>query len=127
MIRLVGMAYVALLAGLVFGLYHVSYKTDEAAEAAAELAGQVERTQTEIRTLQSEWSVRTSPDYIAKLTAKFLPEMRPTLPDQHVSLAGLAPREEGAPAGKTIEELLTLVELRTDAGGQTAPRRRPSL
>ena len=129
MIRLVGMAYIALLAGLVFGLYHISYQTDESAEELRDLEQRIEREKVEIQTLQSEWSVRTSPDYLAKLTAKFLPEMGPTTPGQMVALSAVAPRTEELPASPTIEDLLALAELNVErvVAQRKPPRRPPSL
>jgi len=62
MIRLVSMSYVALVAGLVFGLYHVKLETQALQKQKAELVKNIEHANSDISMLQAEWANRTAPD-----------------------------------------------------------------
>ena len=112
MIRFVGMTYILLLAGLVFGLYHVSYQTELLKEEAARVESEIVRARDDVAMLQAEWSARTAPDYLDELTEKFLPEMRPTTPEQIVPLSAVSERKARPQTDESIENLLALVELR---------------
>jgi hypothetical protein len=67
LIRFVGSSYLVLLAGLVFMLYHTSYRIDEARSEVRHLERAVDKERAAIDVLQAEWSVRTSPEHVKTL------------------------------------------------------------
>jgi len=114
MIRLVSMSYVALVAGLVFGLYHVKLETQTLQKQKAELVKNIEHANSDISMLQAEWANRTAPDNLKRLAAEHLPAMRPTEPTQMLALAKIPMRLTPA-TDDQIDELLSMVELRPSA------------
>jgi len=114
MIRLVSMSYVALVAGLVFGLYHVKLETQALQKQKAELVKNIEHADSDINVLEAEWANRTAPDNLKRLVAEHLPAMRPTEPGQMIALAKI-PMRLTAPADDQIDELLSMVELKPNA------------
>ncbi|MFZ1990465.1 MAG: hypothetical protein WAW96_11925 [Alphaproteobacteria bacterium] len=114
MIRLVSMSYIALVAGLVFGLYHVKLETQALQKQKAELAKNIEHANADINMLQAEWANRTAPDNLKRLVAEHLPAMRPTEPTQMLALAKIPMRLTPA-TDDQIDELLSMVELRPSA------------
>ena len=114
MIRLVSMSYVALVAGLVFGLYHVKLETQALQKQKTELAKNIEHANSDINMLQAEWANRTAPDNLKRLVAEHLPAMRPTEPGQMLALSRI-PMRLTPVTDDQIDELLSMVELRPSA------------
>ena len=114
MIRLVSMSYVALVAGLVFGLYHVKLETQALQKQKVELAKNIEHANADINMLQAEWATRTAPDNLKRLVAEHLPAMRPTEPGQMLALSRI-PMRLTPETDDQIDELLSMVELRPSA------------
>jgi hypothetical protein len=129
MIRIVSMAYVALCAALVFGLYHVKNEALKLEEQRSDLGRNIEETQDEIKLLQAEWAMRTAPDFLARLVADHLSALRPTDPAQLGTIAS-APRrapDEG-PGDDSIARLLTQVDQGARRlGGASFSKPRPTL
>ena len=114
MIRLVSMSYIALVAGLVFGLYHVKLETQALQKQKVELEKNIEHANADINMLQAEWANRTAPDNLKRLVAEHLPAMRPTEPGQMLALSRIPMRLTPA-TDDQIDELLSMVELRPSA------------
>lgn len=123
MIRLVSMSYIALVAGLVFGLNHVKLETQALQKEKADLTKDVTHADAEISMLQAEWANRTAPDYLRRLVKVHLPAMRPTEPTQMIALAQI-PMRSTQPGEDQIEQLLSMVEVRP---GAQASARHPAL
>ena len=114
MIRLVSMSYIALVAGLVFGLYHVKLETQALQKQKAELVKNIAHANSDVDMLQAEWANRTAPDNLKRLVQAHLPAMRPTEPTQMLALARIPMRL--APSNDDqIDQLLSMVELRPSA------------
>jgi hypothetical protein len=106
MIRIVSMTYVALCAALVFGLYHVKNETLQLEDQGRILDHKIEKASTDMQLLQAEWATRTSPDYLARLAADHLSDLRPTEPHQLASIASTPARapEEPDSIGRLLSE-----------------------
>jgi hypothetical protein len=114
MIRLVSMSYIALVAGLVFGLYHVKLETQALQKQKAELVKNIAHADSDIDMLQAEWANRTAPDNLKRLVQEHLPAMRPTEPTQMLALAKI-PMRLVPSSDDQIDQLLSMVELRPNA------------
>ena len=125
MIRLVSMSYVALVAALIFGLYHVKLETQSLEKEKAELSKSIDKANGDITVLQAEWATRTSPDYLKRLVAEHLPAMKPTEPMQLSSLSKV-PLRTAPGTDDEIDKLLSMVELRP-SGEQPSPHAPPTL
>jgi hypothetical protein len=123
MIRLVSMSYIALVAGLVFGLYHVKFETQALEKQKAVLVKDIAHANADINVLQAEWANRTAPDNLKRLTQAYLPAMRPTEPMQMVALSKI-PMRMTPSSDDQIDQLLSMVELRPNA---QASARHPAL
>lgn len=120
MIRVLGMSYVALIAGLMFGSYHVSYQTDQLSDQRAEVERAIAAERRHIELLEAEWEARTAPDNLARLTRKFLPELSPAAPERLVRLSDVPLRRDPAMEQPgSMDELLTIVEDGEEAGGNS--------
>jgi hypothetical protein len=124
MIRVVSMTYVAVVAALIFGLYHVKLETKALEKEKAELSKSIDKANADITVLQAEWATRTSPDYLKRLVAERLPAMRPTEPTQLVGLAKV-PERANPGTDDEIDQLLSMVELRPS--GERSSGRAPTL
>lgn len=130
MIRIVSMSYVAIVAALVFGLYHVKLDAQALEHQKDHLTSQIAKAHSEIDVLQAEWASLSAPDKISALTAKYLPEMRPTAPTQLASLSSIPLRKTpvATPKHDPIEQLLSMVDLRGSADhSDNETKRRPTL
>ncbi len=116
MIRLVSMSYIALVAGLVFGLNHVKLETQALQKQKAELAQNIEHANSQISMLQAEWADRTAPDNLRRLVKTYLPAMRPTEPAQMIAMSQI-PMRSTQPGDDQIEQLLSMVEVRPSSHG----------
>jgi len=124
MIRVVSMSYVALVAALIFGLYHVKLDTRALEKEKADLTENIGDANADISVLEAEWATRTSPDYLKPLVADYLPAMKPADPMQMSRLEKIPPRST-PDSSDQIEQLLSMVELRP--GSHQLPRSRPTL
>lgn len=123
MIRLVSMSYIALVAGLVFGLNHVKLETQALQKQKADLVKEIDHADSQINMLQAEWADRTAPDNLRRLVKIYLPAMRPTEPTQMIALSQI-PMRSTRPGEDQIEQLLSMVEVKP---GGPASARRPTL
>lgn len=126
MIRVVSMSYVAVVAALVFGIYHVKLETKVLEHQKAHLTHEIATAHSDVDVLQAEWASLSAPDRLSALTAKYLPDLRPTKPSQLAALASIPLRKapSALPAHDPIEQLLSMVDLRgsADHGGNQAKR-----
>jgi hypothetical protein len=130
MIRIVSMSYVAVVAALVFGLYHVKLETQALERQKDQLTHEISKTHSDIDVLQAEWASLSAPDKISALTAKYLPGLRPTKPAQLAALSSIPLRKAPStlPAHDPIEQLLSMVDLRGSGDhGDNQNKRRPTL
>ena len=119
MIRLVSMSYIALVAGLVFGVNHVKLETQALQKQKAELSKNIEHANDQVSMLEAEWADRTAPDNLRRLVQAHLPDMRPTEPTQMIALSQI-PMRTTQPDNDQIEQLLSMVEVKPN--GQAIAR-----
>ena len=92
--RLVSLFTVALLVGVAYGLYQLSFQVEALQDHAAALEKQIEDDKEAIGVLEAEWALLNNPQRLEQLSHRFL-DLTPTEPAQIKSIDDLAVRQDG--------------------------------
>ena len=126
--RLVSLFTVALLVGVAYGLYQLSFQVEALQDQAAALEKQIEDDKEAIGVLEAEWALLNNPQRLEQLSHRFL-DLTPTEPSQIKSIDDLVVRQDGL-EGAAFNEPLPLEAppaMLADAPAAEAPAVVPAL
>jgi hypothetical protein len=75
--------------------FHTSYRAQKLSEELAGLNRAISAEDDTIRVLKAEWSYLDEPDRIEPLARRYLPDLRPTTPDQIATSLAAIPAKPG--------------------------------
>lgn len=92
MIRPITVVSFALACASGLYLYQVSHRVHVLDTRIEKIVHETAATRERIRLLHAEWTLRNQPERLQQLVSQFLPELKPTNPNQFVSMAALDSR-----------------------------------